>query len=103
MRNRPVAAGLEYRRPEPSVQWSHCRAIVDSPLEAKGSPASGLRDGTEMTKATAAVAPEVEIDNFAFTPRTITVKPTTEATWTNRDDNSQVPANQCGEGPTARH
>jgi plastocyanin len=30
--------------------------------------------------------PEVKIDNFAFTPGAITVKPGTQVTWTNRDD-----------------
>jgi plastocyanin len=44
-----------------------------------------------MTQATAAIAAtgsasEVKIDNFAFTPGVITVKPGTQVTWTNRDD-----------------
>jgi len=32
-------------------------------------------------------SPEVMIDNFAFSPVTITVKPRTEATWTKCEDN----------------
>jgi plastocyanin len=42
-----------------------------------------------MTQATAAAtssAAEIKIDNFAFTPATITVKSGTQVTWINRDD-----------------
>lgn len=31
-------------------------------------------------------AAEVHIDNFAFTPQTLTIAPGTTVTWTNRDD-----------------
>jgi plastocyanin len=31
-------------------------------------------------------AADVKIDNFSFTPQTITVAPGTTVTWTNRDD-----------------
>ena len=33
-----------------------------------------------------ALAPEVKIDNFAFTPQVVTVKAGTQVTWINRDD-----------------
>jgi plastocyanin len=66
-------------------------AVVDSPLGDSGSSASGNGGGSDMTQAGAAAAstgsaPEVGIDNFAFTPGTTTVKPGTQVTWTNRDD-----------------
>jgi len=66
-------------------------AVVDSPLGDSGSSASGNGGGSDMTQAGAAAAstgsaPEVRIDNFAFTPGTTTVKPGTQVTWTNRDD-----------------
>ena len=47
-----------------------------------------LFTGTAWTaSAGAAAAPaEVKIDNFSFTPATITVAAGTQVTWTNRDD-----------------
>jgi plastocyanin len=39
-----------------------------------------------MTGAPPAAAAEVKIDNFTFTPATVTVAAGTEVTWTNRDD-----------------
>ncbi|HEY0702425.1 MAG TPA: cupredoxin family copper-binding protein [Candidatus Acidoferrales bacterium] len=36
--------------------------------------------------APAAAAAEVKIDNFSFSPATLTVAPGTTVTWTNRDD-----------------
>jgi plastocyanin len=33
-----------------------------------------------------AAGPEVKIDNFSFTPATLTVAVGTQVTWTNRDD-----------------
>jgi plastocyanin len=38
------------------------------------------------TTGTRADAPQVTIDNFAFTPAEITVSPGTTVTWLNRDD-----------------
>ena len=47
--------------------------------------------GRETTQAAVAAAPsvagaEVKIDNFSFTPETLTVPVGTQVTWTNRDD-----------------
>jgi len=47
--------------------------------------------GRQTTQAAAAGTPaaagaEVKIDNFSFTPATITVAAGTQVTWTNRDD-----------------
>jgi plastocyanin len=39
-------------------------------------------------------AVEIKIDNFSFTPPTITVKAGTEVTWTNKDD---IPHNVVSE------
>jgi plastocyanin len=39
-----------------------------------------------VTAAPPAVGHEVKIDNFAFTPATMTVAAGTEVTWINRDD-----------------
>jgi plastocyanin len=47
--------------------------------------------GRQTTQATVTTAPpavdaEVKIDNFSFTPATVTVAVGTRVTWTNRDD-----------------
>jgi plastocyanin len=47
--------------------------------------------GRQTTQAAVPAAPatagaEVKIDNFSFTPATITVAAGTQVTWTNRDD-----------------
>jgi plastocyanin len=41
---------------------------------------------TKLRAADAPKPPEVNIDNFSFSPATITVKAGTTVTWTNRDD-----------------
>ena len=66
-------------------------AIVDSPLGSSSQPASGNGGGADMAmmatgEAAAGSASEVKIDNFAFSPGAITVKPGTQVTWINRDD-----------------
>jgi plastocyanin len=59
-------------------------AIIDSPLDNSNLPMSGRGGGTDGTPTDS--APEVKIDNFAFTPGAITVKGGTPVTWVNRDD-----------------
>jgi 3',5'-cyclic-AMP phosphodiesterase len=60
------------------VGSNHTLAVVDSPLAmASASPAS-----LEKTANTT----EVKIDNFSFTPKSMTVKLGTAVTWTNHDD-----------------
>jgi len=50
---------------------------------------------TAAAPGSAAAAPaEVKIDNFSFTPASITVPVGTEVTWTNRDD---IPHNVVSE------
>lgn len=60
---------------------------------ASGAPASAGQAKAETTAQAAAqtAAPagnvvEVKIDNFSFSPQTITIKPGTTVIWTNRDD-----------------
>jgi 3',5'-cyclic-AMP phosphodiesterase len=68
-------------------------AIVDSRLDESSATNSAM----DMRSTSASVASvgaatvvaaeaQVQIDNFAFTPAAITVKPGTEITWLNRDD-----------------
>ena len=66
-------------------------AIIDSPLDSSSSAMSGNGGGTDMAAmASGGVstdsATEVKIDNFAFTPGAIKVKPGTQVTWINNDD-----------------
>jgi plastocyanin len=46
---------------------------------------SGLAGGVLVARA-ASPAAAVSIDNFTFTPQTVTVKAGTTVTWTNKDD-----------------
>lgn len=60
--------------------------------------------GRQTTQAAVAVAPaaagaEVKIDNFSFTPATLTVAVGTEVTWTNRDD---IPHNVVTDDKTVK-
>ncbi len=40
----------------------------------------------KVPAGTATGAESVKIDNFSFTPQTLTVRPGTKVTWTNKDD-----------------
>jgi len=59
---------------------------------AFGVPAAAVQAKVETTaQAAKATAPagnvvEVKVDNFSFSPQTITIKPGTTVIWTNRDD-----------------
>jgi len=66
-------------------------AIIDSPLDGSSSPMSGNGGGTDMAAMASGVpsadsALEVKIDNFAFTPGSVTIKRGTQVTWINNDD-----------------
>ncbi|EEF57500.1 metallophosphoesterase [Pedosphaera parvula Ellin514] len=54
------------------VQGKHPLAVIDSTLA--GTPPDKESD------------PEVKIDNFTFTPKTLTIHPGETVTWINRDD-----------------
>jgi plastocyanin len=47
---------------------------------------SGLAGGILVARAQTAPATAVSIDNFTFTPQTLTVKAGTTVKWTNKDD-----------------
>ncbi len=56
--------------------------IVLRPSKAKGQAAPA--------------APEVKVDNFTFTPQTLTVSANSTVTWTNKDDVPHVIASTDG-------
>jgi len=58
------------------VPGKHALAVVDSPLAT--APMDAGTAGQQDV--------EVKIDNFAFTPKTLSVSPGTTVTWTNQDD-----------------
>lgn len=60
------------------VTGSHALAVVDSTLAMTSTLHAGLRNTADTT--------EIKIDNFSFTPKSMTVKLGTAVTWTNRDD-----------------
>ena len=66
-------------------------AVVDSTLgDASPAAASGMAQAGASAGPTSDSKPgsasEIKIDNFSFTPGSITVKSGTQVTWTNRDD-----------------
>jgi len=59
-------------------------AIIDSPLEASSA---STPEKAAVSGAVAAGSPvDVKIDNFAFTPGAIVLKPGAQVVWTNGDD-----------------
>jgi plastocyanin len=60
------------------VPGHHTLAVVDSTLAMTSVSQTGLRPIANTT--------EVKIDNFSFTPKSMTVKAGTAVTWTNHDD-----------------
>ncbi len=61
--------------PKPSVEEKN-----NEVMEKKATASMEKTDGAMMTKETA-----ITIENFAFSPATITVKKGTKVTWTNQD------------------
>ena len=82
------------------VQGQHSLAVVDTTLSG-APPAFAEANHHEMqraeqtsARARPALGPnEIGIDNFAFAPRELTVKPGTTVTWVNRDDVPHVIVN----------
>jgi Icc protein len=72
------------------VRGHHGLAVVDSalsgaaPLTAHGTLTPG--DSAQQRDTVRTRPNEVSIDNFSFTPHTLTVARGTRITWTNRDD-----------------
>ncbi len=60
------------------VPGTHTLAVVDSSLAMTSVSQASLRPIATTT--------EVKIDNFSFTPKSMTVKAGTAVTWTNHDD-----------------
>lgn len=60
------------------VAGNHTLAVVDSTLAMGPEPRASLEKVANTT--------QVKIDNFSFSPKSLTVKPGTVVTWTNRDD-----------------
>jgi plastocyanin len=55
-------------------------------VSVAASLALAVLPAVEMSMAAGLPAVEVKIDNFSFTPTTLTVKAGTQITWTNGDD-----------------
>ena len=77
------------------ARGSHTLAVMDSTLagtQAAATDAMAGMGGMNMEKrpsgsaAPAAGKNEIVIDNFSFSPESITVPPGTKLTWTNKDD-----------------
>ncbi len=64
--------------------WSAGMVIVASAVLTQF--AGPLMQTVKAQQAPAGVAAEVKVDNFSFSPATLTVAAGTTVTWTNRDD-----------------
>jgi 3',5'-cyclic-AMP phosphodiesterase len=60
------------------IAGNHTLAVVDSSLAMASAQQASLRNAADGTV--------VKIDNFSFTPKSLTVKAGATVTWTNRDD-----------------
>jgi 3',5'-cyclic-AMP phosphodiesterase len=60
------------------VSGNNTLAVVDSTLAMPSVSSASLHNAADTT--------EVKIDNFSFTPKSVTIKVGTAVTWTNRDD-----------------
>ncbi|MFL6449094.1 MAG: metallophosphoesterase [Bryobacteraceae bacterium] len=60
------------------VAGSHSLAVVDSSLAMTSAARAGVARASDTS--------EIKIDNFSFTPKSMTVKIGTTVTWMNRDD-----------------
>jgi 3',5'-cyclic-AMP phosphodiesterase len=60
------------------ITGSHSLAVIDSALAMTSASQARLEKTANTT--------EVKIDNFSFTPKSMTVKAGAVVTWTNRDD-----------------
>jgi amicyanin len=68
--------------------WSAGMAVVASAVLAQfaGTLMHTVKAQQPPAAAAAAGAAEVKVDNFSFSPATLTVAAGTTVTWTNRDD-----------------
>jgi plastocyanin len=72
--------------------WHPLAAVIGSlwllgPIQAKaGDSTAGLPQAVAATSQATGMTAKVEIDNFDFSPMTVTVTPGTTITWTNHDD-----------------
>ncbi len=79
------------RRPHASVWFTWRAAAAGGAIIALMAAAAPLRAAlaegpTLSTKVAKVESPRITIDNFKFTPATLTVPAGTTVTWTNRDD-----------------
>jgi len=69
------------------VENKHTLAIIDSPLLGGSATSTDeQKENKQRDKSQPTGANQVNIDNFSFTPKELTVAAGTKVTWTNRDD-----------------
>jgi plastocyanin len=69
------------------VENKHSLAVIDSPLLGLSEGAAdNKQESKQREKTQPAGANEVNIDNFSFSPKELTVSPGTKVTWANHDD-----------------
>ncbi len=65
---------------------NHSLALIDSPLDSETPPEQSKDDRRSSDDAAPRREGDVDIMNFRFAPRTLTIAVGTKVTWTNRDD-----------------
>lgn len=88
MRRIPTSQFLEFTWSAVALVVIVAAITIGGAAASSGSEHGGALGMVQVASANASpdLAVEVKIDNFAFTPGVITVKPGTHVTWINHDD-----------------
>ena len=84
-----LLAGCSASRPnaQPSITFGSNASGTPGMPGMSGMPSmTGAPPGTATGSPAAVAGDQVSIDNFAFAPATLTVKPGSTVTWTNHDE-----------------
>ncbi len=84
MKSRPHAASIDPQKNLPPCATRRTASILAA-LIATGMFSSALRAAAQTAEEEVKAA-TVTIDNFTFSPETLTIKPGTKVTFLNRDD-----------------
>jgi plastocyanin len=74
-------------------------APAPSPSSATPTPSPAPTSATPPSSSTPEATGSVAIQDFAFTPKTVTVKKGTTVTWTNKDSAEHTVTADSGDGP----
>ncbi|MGH7655501.1 MAG: cupredoxin domain-containing protein, partial [Gemmatimonadaceae bacterium] len=89
------------------VPGAHTLAIVDSTLDGDAVAAGAMMAGMNHNSAAKKTFPKlpansIGLENFAFVPKTLTVRPGTTVTWVNHDDVPHLIISTTGKFPNSK-